>query len=83
MPKFENIGYMMPSSRAALLEWVKAEGLDPAVIADDGTFSVHNGFISGHKYLTRVDGSKRMRKNGPVKQFFRVPQKNPLPPELT
>lgn len=75
--------YMTREKSELLLEWIKAEGLDPDSIADNGKFSVHNGNISGHKFIQNENGEKAVFCGGAVKVPFRVAQKNPLPEELS
>lgn len=84
MPKLTTGLAATPEQREALLEWVRAEGLDPAEIADDGTFWVHYGRVSGHKFLFDEEGKRlwNRKRTEPVKVFFRQPQKNPLPEVL-
>ena len=66
---------MSDTNRNLLIEWIKAEGLDPNDIAADGQFSVHNGRVSGYEFLfprASVGGK-------PVKKPFNQAQQNPLP----
>lgn len=75
MPRF-NTRDMTDEDLETLVQWVRDEGLVPGDIADDGRFSVHNGRVSGNKFL---------RYRGVVLRFtqhFNVPQKNPLPEAL-
>lgn len=77
---------MTREKRDALLEWIVEEGLSPASIANDGRFSVHNGRISGNRFVFAFTGDDPERglvwQKGAVKQHFNVQQKNPLPKEL-
>ena len=43
--------------REALLAWLQAQGLDPAEIADDGYFAVHNGRVRGHKFIGKSNST--------------------------
>ena len=45
------VRHMTRDKREALLAWLQAQGLDPAEIADDGYFVVHNGRVRGHKFI--------------------------------
>lgn len=74
---------MTDEKRNALLEWVRSEGLDPADIVADGSFSVHNGKVSGYRFVRGQDGEPVLnrRRNEFVTAHFSQPQKNPLPEE--
>lgn len=76
--------YLTQEKREALLEFLKAEGLDPGEIVDDGRFSVHNGWISGNRYIRHEDGKliANMRRLEVLKVPFKQKQKNPLPEVL-
>lgn len=65
--------------REALLEWVKAEGLVPEDIRDDGRFTVYGGLISGNELIRDGDGDKIIRNGDLATKHFVVKQKNPLP----
>lgn len=70
---------MTRDKREALLEWVQGEGLDASEIAPY-RFRVHNGRISGHKYLRDTEtGNILIRGQAPVRVPFNVAQKHPLP----
>lgn len=74
---------MYADEREAFLEWIVAEGLNPAAIYDNGKFSVHNGRISGEVFLMNPTSNELMYLNDePVTVHFHVPQKNPLPEVL-
>lgn len=81
MPRFD-IFEMTPAKHDALVAWIEAEGLDPSVIAADGRFSVHNGWVSGNRYLFDDDGKVRIGAKTAVTVHFRKTQATPLPPEL-
>lgn len=68
----------------ALLSWLQGENLDPAEIVDDGRFSVHNGWVSGSRYIKHEDGKliANMRRLEVLKVPFKQRQKNPLPEVL-
>lgn len=76
--------YLTQEKCEALLEFLQAEGLDPSEIVDDGRFSVHNGWISGNRYIKHEDGKfiyNRWREDA-LKVPFKQRQKNPLPEVL-
>lgn len=76
--------YMTNERRELFLTWLKNEGLDPSDIINDGRFSVHNGWITGYKFLKSAEGRVKVRRDGRtlVLIHFRQPQKHPLPEEL-
>ena len=81
MTYFEGISEWPEDKRETLVEWIRAEGLDPNVIRDDGQFSVHNGRVSGNQFVLD-DDEKRVvdfRNARYLYTHFNVPQKNPLP----
>lgn len=57
-------------SRAALLVWLKGEGLEPSRISQN-RFSVHKGIISGYEFISDTRPK--------YKTHFRVAQKHALP----
>jgi len=75
---------MTQEKREALLEFLKGEGLDPSEIVDDGRFSVHNGWVSGNRYIRSEDGKfiYNARRVDVLKVPFKQKQKNPLPEVL-
>lgn len=77
---------MTREKRELLLEWITAEGLDPATIANNGRFSAHNGRVSGFRRisLTNDGGENRVLVwNGRfVTVPFNVQQKHSLPEGL-
>jgi hypothetical protein len=86
MTYFQGIADWHPEKRDALLEWLQSEDIDPNVVADDGRFSVHNGRISGRKFVLDDEGNRIIEKydyKAQVVRFLKVPfnveQKNPLP----
>lgn len=83
MPRF-NTWEMTDEALERLVQWVSDEGLVPGDIAADGRFSVHNGRVSGNKYLRDADGAIvfDLRRGSAVTEHFNVPQKNPLPEAL-
>lgn len=85
MTYFEGVAEWVPEKRQALLDWLAEEGLDPAIIVDDGRFSVQNGRISGRRFLFDADGEKivRRRQRDFLKVPFNVRQQNPLPEGLS
>jgi hypothetical protein len=76
--------YLTQEKREALLAWLQGEGLDAADIVDDGRFSVHNGWVSGNRYIRHEDGKfiANMRRLEVLKVPFKQKQKNPLPEVL-
>jgi hypothetical protein len=76
--------YMTQEKREALLAFLQGEGLDPSEIVDDGRFSVHNGWVSGSRYIKHEDGKfiANMRKVDVLRVPFKQKQKNPLPEVL-
>lgn len=76
------VGGMVREQREVLLEWVRAEGLAPEEIRDNGSFSVHNGRVSGEKFLLDAEGNVQVRHDAPVTVHFHQAQKNPLPEVL-
>lgn len=66
---------MSETNRNLLLEWIKAEGLDPNDIAADGQFSAHNDRVSGNMFHRPL----AIWKGKPLTVHFNVRQKNPLP----
>lgn len=81
MPRF-NPWEMTDEALETLIQWIYDEGLVPGEIAADGRFSVHNGRVSGNKYLRNADGAIVFGRWSPVTEHFNVPQKNPLPEAL-
>lgn len=82
MPRISHIWHMRDEKRSALLEWLENEPNVPpaAEIADDGRFSVHNGRISGNRFVLTGDGNKiAANRNSLLKSHFNVKQVNPLP----
>jgi len=76
--------HLTQEKREALLAWLQGEGLDPGEIVDDGRFSVHNGWISGNRYIRHEDGKfiYNARRVDVLKVPFKQKQKNPLPEVL-
>jgi hypothetical protein len=76
--------FLTREKREALLAWLIEEGLDPSDIVDDGRFSVHNGWVSGNRYIRHEDGKfiANMRRLEVLKVPFKQKQKNPLPEVL-
>lgn len=76
--------YLTQEKREALLAWLQGEGLDASEIVDDGRFSVHNGWISGSRYIKHEDGKfiANKRKADVLRVPFKQKQKNPLPEVL-
>lgn len=74
--------HMVREQRELFLEWIAGEGLEAAEIADNGTFSVHNGRISGERFVTDAQGGKIIHDGVVVTMHFHQTQKNPLPEEL-
>lgn len=76
--------HMTQEKREALLAWLQGEGLDAADIVDDGRFSVHNGWISGNRYIRHEDGKFIFHKGRTEVLMvpFKQKQKNPLPEVL-
>lgn len=83
MTRFDPLG-MTHEKRELFLTWLKEEGLDPSDLINDGRFAVHNGWISGHKFIKTSEGRVKVRRDGrtPVLVHFRQKQKNELPEEL-
>ncbi len=76
-------GNLTHEKHQVFLEWLQAEGINPAEVVDNGRFSVYNGQVSGFKFLLTPEGKVRI--NGwdkPVLVPFRQAQKNPLPEVL-
>lgn len=65
-----------------LVEWLTCEGLEPADI-DAASLTLHDGWVSGYRYLRTDDGGFVRHGNTPVTVHFRVRQRNPLPDTLT
>lgn len=65
-----------------LLDWLEAEGIDPMRVRDDGRFSVHNGRVSGNKFIFSAADLKMIRGGKVLSVHFHQDQKNPLPEEL-
>jgi hypothetical protein len=83
MTYFEGVADWVPEKRQALLDWMENEGLDAADIVDDGRFSVHNGRISGWRFITNEHGRiVNRRSRSFLKVPFNVAQKHPLPEGL-
>lgn len=80
---FHRIWHWRDEKRLAFLEWAENEPNMPPVgeIADDGRFRVHNGRISGNRFILNAEGHKII--DGPRstmrKYHFNVQQVNPLP----
>jgi hypothetical protein len=66
---------MSETNRNLLIEWIRAEGLDPDDILGDGSFSVHNGRVSGSLLQRPV----AIWKGKPLTTYFNYAQQNPLP----
>ena len=62
---------MTRDKRDALLTWLQAQGLDPAEIADDGYFAVHNGRVRGRRMLLK-DGEPIWYNGEPVTAHFNM-----------
>jgi acyl-coenzyme A synthetase/AMP-(fatty) acid ligase len=76
--------HLTQEKREALLAWLQGEDLDAADIVDDGRFSVHNGWVSGNRYIRSEDGKfiYNARRVDVLKVPFKQKQKNPLPEVL-
>jgi hypothetical protein len=81
LPKFYVQG-MTQEKRQAFLAWLAHEDVDPAEVTDDGSFSVHNGRISGKRMLQDPEGFLILWGGKPVKVPFTRKQRNPLPEVL-
>jgi len=80
MTYFDNVAGWEPEKRQAFLDWLKDEDLDPNDIVDNGRFAVHNGRISGWKFINNAEGRIVNRRTVSfLKVPFNVKQKNPLP----
>lgn len=70
-------------ARQELLDWAIAEGLDPNLIADDGKFSVHNGWVSWSAFIADPNTKWGRVLNRNKDGFLKIPhtkkQENPLP----
>lgn len=79
-----NPAYMTNEHRDLFLSWLEGEGLDPSDILNDGRFSVHKGWISGHKFIKTPESRVKMGRDGEsvITVHFRQKQKNELPKEL-
>lgn len=71
---------MTVKQREAFLDWVRSEGLDPSMI-DARRLAVHEGRISGFKFVKSAEGEKVCfgRDGVPVRVSFNVEQKNEIP----
>jgi len=76
--------YLTRDKHDLFLKWLEGEGIDPADVSDNGRFSVHNGRISGDKFIRTPEGRIKYnpRTDKPVLVHFTQVQKNPLPEEL-
>lgn len=74
--------YMAEDVRQEFLDWVTNEGLDINQISADD-FSVHNGWISGYRFLLTETGNKAGWKGKTTKVHFTQRQQHPLPKGLT
>lgn len=72
---------LTPVQQRVLVDWLREEGLDPQEISGE-RFVVHNGRISGMRFLFDADGNPIWRGNEIVRVPFNVPQTLPLPKEL-
>lgn len=81
MPRISKIWHMRDEKRSAILEWLEKEPFAPdaSEIADDGRFSVHNGRISGNRFVLDREGNKIILGDSLLKSHFNVEQVNPLP----
>lgn len=83
MTYFEDVAEWVPEKREALLKWLEEEGLDAMDIVDNGRFSVHNGRISGWRFINNEHGRiVNRRSRSFLKVPFSVQQKHPLPEGL-
>lgn len=79
MPRIKAVG-LTREKHQEFLDWLSEEGIDPAEVVDNGLFSVHNGQISGFKFILTPDGKVKMNRRGyPILVHFRQKQKHPLP----
>ena len=70
---------LSPENKELLRAWIEAEGLDANEIVDNGSFSVHKGWISGFKFFRDPEGKPIWHKGRVSLYPFRVRQQHPLP----
>lgn len=79
MTYFANIHALDGKRREEFLAWIREQGIDPAVVADDGRLSVHKGRVSGFEFILSETGERMYRGKKVAKKSFNVPQISPLP----
>lgn len=69
---------MTTANREKLLEWVRAHGEDPNTI-QASRFRVHNGRMSGFKFVPGADGNRLIYRDHRVSVPFTRAVEHPLP----